>query len=102
MQRNEWEFEYGASELAAAAAAKANHHASRAKWWELKKEEVMRTVRESGIDVTESVAAGNSARSTGFGPQIIIDATLQRKLQECHAKINEHTAKVRDYEGWRQ
>lgn len=106
MTRDKWVFEYGADVLMQAAAEKVAHHRSRLKWWEEKRDAVMKVVRESGIDISESVAAeyqsGYSNKSGRFGPQITIDATLQSKLVECHGKLLEHNEKISDYEGWRQ
>ena len=37
-----------------------------------------------------------------YGPQIEVDAGMQRDLTECQQKILEHDRLVRDYEGWIQ
>lgn len=102
MNRSEWRFEYTASKLADAAKAKKTAHEGRKKWWEDKKAEVMTRVRESGIEVRDSVAAVYSNTKGGFGPQIEVDAGMQRDLTECQGKILEHDRLVRDYEGWVQ
>lgn len=102
MLRNEWKFDYTASTLADAALAKRNAHEGKLHWWENKKAEVMTKVRESGIEVHESVAASYSNTKGSFGPQITIDATLQRDLQECQEKILSHTTLIQAYDGWVQ
>lgn len=104
MRRDKWTFEYGADELAKAAAAKSQHHGERLTWWNTKREEVMATIRESGIDVNESLAEDYAqfSNSASFGPRITVDPTLQSKLLECHKKRLEHDDKRRDYDGWRQ
>ena len=35
-------------------------------------------------------------------PEIVIDATYQRKLNESATKIEEHRRKVAEYDGWVQ
>lgn len=104
-KRSEWEFEYTASKLAEGAAAQKAHRLSRVDAWTQAKADVMATVRESGIEVSESVAAdmksySNSTRS--MGPQVMVRADLQAKLTECHAKISEHTIAAAEYDGWIQ
>ena len=68
MLRNAWGFEFTASALATAATEKKAHHEDRVKFWETAKEAVMKEVRETGIEVNESLAASYSNKSAGFGP----------------------------------
>lgn len=102
MNRDEWEFEYSASKMAEAAEIKRNTHQKKLEWWENKKKEVMQQVRDTGIEIRDSVAAGYSNKSGNYGPQIEIDGGLQRDLSECQQKILEHAGHVQAYEGWRQ
>lgn len=103
MKRNEWSFEYTASQLAAAAEKKKNHHLQRENWWKSQKEETVKRISETGIQVHDSVAAQYStAKSSGFGPQVVIDPTMERDLQECQQKIAVHNTLASEYEGWRQ
>lgn len=62
----------------------------------------MRKVAESGIEVKDSVASSYSNVKGNFGPEITIDATLQRELTECQQKIMEHHRFIKEYEGWIQ
>lgn len=102
MKRDEWKFEYTASKLSQAAEAKRDKHKIKLQWWTDKKIEVMKKVAETGIEVQDSVAATYSNTKGGFGPQIVIDAGLQRDLTECQQKIMDHDRLVREYEGWRE
>lgn len=102
MKRDEWTFEYTASKLAEAAASKREKHQKKLTWWEEKKAETMKKVAESGIEVQDSVASMYSNTKGSFGPQIRIDAGLQRDLTECQDKIMEHHGKVSEYDGWVQ
>ena len=104
-KRDEWEFEYTASKLAEGAAAQKAHRLSRVEWWTAAKERLMAEVRESGLEVSESVAALlSSSTSTQFdeGPQITVRPDLQKKLAECHGKIQSHRRAVAEYDGWEQ
>lgn len=104
MNRNEWEFEYTAAKVADGAEAQAMFRAGRAEWWEQQKAAVMAEVKDSGIEVSESVAAGavNYHSTQMAGPQVMVRADLQRKLTECHQKIESHRKATREYEGWVQ
>lgn len=102
MKRKEWEFEYTASKLAVAAAAKKEVHSKKLAWWELKKSDTMKSVAEKGIEVHDSVASSYSNLKGNFGPEIVIDERLQRDLTECQSKIKEHHGLVQEYSGWLQ
>lgn len=103
MKRDEWEFEYTAAKVADGAQAQAMFRTQRAEWWEQQKAKVMAEVKESGIEVSESVAAGVSNYNTQMaGPQVMVRVDLQRKLTECHQKIERHRKAVNEYEGWVQ
>lgn len=102
MKRHEWTFDYTASKLAEAALSKKEKHVAKLKWWGDKKEEVKKTIAETGIEVKDSVAASYSNTKGGFGPQIVIDAGLQRDITECQEKIMDHNRLVGEYDGWLQ
>lgn len=102
MKRHEWTFTYTASRLMQEATKKRDAHAKRLEWWSNKKAETMKRVAEVGIEVQDSVAACYSNTKGHFGPQIKIDAGLQRDLTECQEKILEHNELVSEYEGWIQ
>ncbi len=102
MNRDEWEFEYTAAKLAEGALERRNFRGSRVTWWREQKETVMALVKESGIEVEESVGAKFSSSSYGNQPRVVVRGDLQRKLTECHDKIEEHERAVKEYDGWVQ
>ncbi len=102
MNRTEWKFTYTASKLSEAATIKRDEHKKKLEWWDAKKAEVMKKVAETGIEVHDSVAASYSNTKGGFGPQITIDAGLQRDLSEYQSKIMEHNSAVNSFDGWQQ
>ena len=103
-KRTEWEFDYTASKLADGAEAQKAHRLGRVAWWTEAKGKAMAEVKESGLEVSESVAAGiGSYTSTQMaGPQVMVRHDLQKKLTECHSKIQNHTAAAAEYDGWLQ
>ena len=104
-KRDEWEFEYTASKLAEGAAAQKAFRLSRVVVWTEAKDKVMAEVKEGGIEITESMAAGMTNYATSsqsFGPQIGINPAFQKKLAECHSKIQAHQQAAAEYDGWVQ
>lgn len=104
MQRDKWTFEFTASQLADAAKAKVTHHAERHAFWVKAQSSVMEEVKEKGLSIDSSAGGVDygSNVSTRHMPAVVIDATYQRKLQECNEKIQEHQLRLRDYNGWLQ
>lgn len=104
--RNNWEFEYTASDLATAAQTKKAHHEGRLKYWEDKQKKVIAMVKENGLEVTESLSmmaySGKGAIGNGQGAQLTVKNEYQTQLNECHTKINEHAGKIKEYDGWDQ
>lgn len=103
--RTEWEFEYMASHLATAAKSQRDFRLSRVAAWEEKKAEVMQKVKDTGLTVHEGVAA-EMAHSTYSnsqqGAHVMVDATLQRDLNDCVTKIRTHREAAAEYDGWLQ
>ena len=100
--REAWEFEYNAGVLAEAAYKKELYEESRVAWWEEKKAELMTEIKETGLEIVESVAAGYSTANSSNGPQVMVRTDLQKKLNECHGKIKQHTELAREYDAWQQ
>ena len=104
MNRDDWEFDYTASVLATAAETQRDYRWTRVTEWESQKEIVMARIKESGLTIHETVAAGmqNYTTSNVGGPQIMIDATMQRDLNECASKIAIHRNSATEYDSWAQ
>lgn len=105
MNRNEWEFEYTASKVADGAEKQRDHRLSRVEAWTAAKDKVMAEVKESGIEVSESLAADMKSyalNTRSMGPQVMVKADLQTKLTEAHLKIAEHRQAAAEYDGWVQ
>jgi chromosome segregation ATPase len=99
MLRDEWEFQFSAAKLLEGAKAKKKHHEDRLEFWKSAKEKVMAEVKDSGIEVSESMAGSNYTKGA-YAPQVMVRADLQQKLTECHRKIDEHYGKAQTYQGW--
>lgn len=101
MNRSNWEFNYTAKQLADAADIKRDYRQSRVNWWEAEKAQRVAEIKESGLEISESVASSYQT-SAGNGPQMIVRVDLQKKLTECHNRIQKHLEAVREYDGWLQ
>jgi hypothetical protein len=106
--RDEWEFQYTAAQLADAAEAQMEFRVARIKVWEDKKAEVIARIRESGIDVSESIADKMSSAKyqlsthSDRGPVIRINSEMRDDLSECVEKITNHTKLRNEYAAWVQ
>ena len=104
--RHEWEFEYTAANLASAAETKRNYHKKRFEAWEAKKAETMEKVKSSGLTIHEGVMGSaynnTNALTSQPGAMVMVDATLQKDLNECTAKIGAHRTLAADYDSWLQ
>jgi hypothetical protein len=109
MLRNEWEFEYKASEILKAAQAKCEYHDARLKWWTAKKEEKLTKLKEEGVNVDQSVVFEETygANPKAFvsntyarQPSVKLDETLVKDLNECISKCQDHRQKANAYQGW--
>ena len=100
--RKEWEFEYTAADLATAARSQFEYRLGRVRWWQEARETVMHEIKESGIEVSESLAMGtaNYTSKQLRGPQVMVRADLQDKLTEAHQKIQQHQALADEYDAW--
>lgn len=90
-----WEFECPSHRVLEGAIRQKTFRLSRVEWWKEAKEKVMAEIRESGIEINESIAAMLNYSTT-------VRDDLQRKLAECHRKIQEHQQAADEYEGWIQ
>ncbi len=105
MQRKEWKFSYSAPQLAVAARAKIDYHAEHLGFWMKKREELMATIREEGIEINEKIALGYvnpKARDWDRGGEIMIRNDLRKGLVETFEKLSYHTGKRDTYDGWEQ
>lgn len=95
-QRNDWTFDYGIEEVKDAAEKKVEHHSGRVEFWEKQKQDVLASIRESGIDIREHEITG------GKRAEVVIDPTHQKRLSESQDGISRNQAKLEEYEGWAQ
>jgi len=105
LQRKEWKFDYTASKLAEAAQTKLRHHQERFTWWKEKKAQVMKTIREEGLEIDEKIAleyVSPKRRDWEQGAQVTVRNDLKKDLDECLDKLAHHTGLMADYHGWQQ
>ena len=109
--KNLWTFPYTADKLLEAAAAKHNHYSERLEWWKNKREEIIAQIRAEGIEVDESVLAGqrigsasNDVNPLSYNrqPTVQIRNDLVKDLTECVEKVKSHQQYVQEYDAWMQ
>ncbi len=96
--RDEWRSLKSRNDVLAAARRQLEFNQGRLEFWQNKQEEVMRRIKEDGIEIDESVAAGytNSHR----GPQVAVRMDYQKDLNETHGKISTYKSEIETYKGW--
>ena len=106
MLRDSWKFAYTTNELAEAAKQKLDYHTERLNFWEDRKTEVMKTIKEEGIDVRESQLSQTNVRRKSWDyrddTQVTVRYDLNKDLQECSEKLSYHQDCIDDYDSWRQ
>lgn len=100
--REEWVFEYSSNQVLQGANQQKEFRLSKVQWWKAAKEKVMAEIRESGIEINESLAALTYSTTSAMSPKIKVNETLQKQLLECHNKIQQHQQAADEYEGWIQ
>ena len=105
MQRNEWNFHYSGKQLLKAAKAKVTHHSSRYTWWLTRKDDLLKTIRSEGLEVSEAEAlqhSGHKARDWNQGARVMVRNDLQTQLDECLRKLGFHAEQLDSFQGWTQ
>lgn len=105
MLREQWKFGYSAEELAQAAKTKLDHHNERLVFWKDKKRAVLDTIRAEGLELDETITAALSnpkARDWHRSTQVMVRNDLQKDLAECLDKLEWHTQRRDEYDGWHQ
>lgn len=106
--RDKWTFSYSTEKLLQASIDKSTFALARQKWWEDKKAETLKSIKDEGIEVDMSLAelGYSAAASNSWSParqtSVTIKPELLKDLNECLSKIAEHTAKAKDYNAWQQ
>src|SRR5687767_2171867 len=102
-ERSSWEFPYPADKLHAAASTKVEFHQERLAAWEQARDDTMTKIKESGLQIDESVMEDYgklSYSNSGRRPGVTIDDEMLRDLNESVRKIEEHKGFIADYEAW--
>ena len=103
MLRNQWKFDYSASEILQATESKLKFHHERLAWWKNKKEDVISMIREEGLEIDENIAMEYiSPKSRDWGTQVTVRDDLRKDLNECLKKLSYHTDLINDYAAWQQ
>lgn len=105
MLREEWKFHYSTEDLARAAQAKLRYHEERLIFWQDHKRSVMDTIRADGLELDETIAAALAnpkARDWHRSAHLMVRKDLQKELEECLDKLEWHTQRRDEYDGWQQ
>lgn len=106
-----WTVQVPAADLRAAATAKREHHEAKLAEWQTRYDEALTLLREKGIEVREAAVQGGGqygrpqmmAARMGderLGIDLVVDQQMQKEVNDCKAKCDEHSAQVEHYRRW--
>ena len=83
-KRKEHTFQFTAEQIAKAAASEAAYHTKRAVWWDGEYNKAAEEAKAKGVEIRHyAVTGGNRA-------QVVIDPTLQGRIEESSSKRSKH------------
>lgn len=85
MKRNEHLFQFTGKQISEAAGCEARYHADRIIFWTKEQREAIDKAKAAGLEVTEYPVTG------GVRAQMVINPTLQARIDESANKIQKHT-----------
>src|SRR2546430_10209589 len=94
--RNEWKFQFKASQIRDAATLKEQHHTARLEWWQAEHETAVLAAEGSTVSIKRVPISG------GDRAELRIADRLAILINECQHKIQEHTPHVETDRPWRQ
>jgi len=99
--RGTWSFRLPLTEVLTAAERQKKAREDRIAWWTNMGESVMQEIKDSGIEIKESISfAKMSYNARGHNPQVQIRTDLQDKIIECHDRIKFHKEDLDRYNSW--
>lgn len=107
--REDWEFSFTIAKVLEGARGQLEFRQGRVKHWTAHQDKIMEEVKEKGLSIhipeamkLSSMQMSNYSTRSRNGAQIMVDPTLQENLNEAWSKIQHHSEKVQEYEGWVQ
>jgi len=90
-KRKEHTFRFTAGKIAEGAASEAKYHDDKAIWWNGEYEKAAAEAQKKGVEIRHyPVTGGNRA-------QVVIDGTVQNRLEEAARKRSDHQSKADRY-----
>lgn len=91
MKRATHLFQFTGKGIGEAAAAEAEYHKGRVAWWKTEQDKAIVLAKAAGVEVREHDVTG------GENVQVVIDPTVQSRLNECASKISSHRRLADDF-----
>lgn len=83
-KRNEHTFQFAAGAISAAATSEYDYHKERIAFWTEERTKAIEAAKEKGVEVREYPVTG------GVRAEMVIDASLQGRINEASGKIHLH------------
>ena len=104
IHRDTWYIPMKASRVTRAAKAKVKFHKSRVAYWTKEREKAHKAVRAKGLKLAENPQFPTTDSVAAYASNKVRTAEVDYKLieqwQQCNQKVEQHKAKVREYEKW--
>lgn len=92
--RSSWLFQYQVARLLEAAQEKEKYHTDRLAFWKDEFDKAVAAAKEKGVEVREYAVTG------GMRAEMVIDGTLQNRIDECRSKRERHRLAVTGFSQW--
>jgi hypothetical protein len=86
MKRGEHTFQFSGSAISNAAKAEFDYHSMRTAFWRDQHGKAVDAAKAKGVEMREFAVTG------GTRAELVLDPTLQTRINECASKINSHRA----------
>lgn len=101
MERNNWTFAFDVTEIVDGATKQLKWREERTAWWKAQQETLKDEIRDKGISVHDWTDLVGGSNTRGYNaPQLNIDQSLTKKLQDAFYKTQEHDGAAKEYKRW--
>lgn len=92
--RKEWKFEYSADVLLQKTLQRITYHEQRLSFWKAEEAVADKNAKASATFKEYAITGGTRT-------ELVIDPTLQSRLDECRRRLNHHRDYLKGYMAWR-
>lgn len=107
-RRSSWTFEHDAIEVRDASAKQVALSEQRLEYWDKQYKKAREYAAEKGLKVTDFQDEFSTVGASGYSmsnkmipaPQVVIDPTIQTRIQHTWQRMRYHEARIREFQRW--